>query len=300
MSEEIHQCPLCGSSHIIKEFKRIQDYAVSQESFTIDQCQNCDLIFTNPRPEKQDIAPYYEFEEYYSHSDGGDDLVSKIYQGVKARNIRSKLKDLEFLHGAPGKWLDYGCGTAELINQGKMAGWEVSGIEPNSNAFSLANTKLPGQIFQTLDDCSETSFDIISLYHVLEHIHDIRETIKELLNKLKSRGHLIIAVPNPLSPDSNKYQDQWAGWDVPRHLYHFPSSTMEEFGKIFSLDLIRIQPMLFDSFYVSLLSESYQNPNQSNISKYLSAFYSGLWSNIKASSDSNFEHSSNIYYFRKP
>ncbi|MDN3203955.1 class I SAM-dependent methyltransferase [Algoriphagus sediminis] len=299
MSETLGSCPLCGSHKIHKGYKKISDHAVSQETFTLDRCQDCDLIFTNPRPSQQEIHPYYDFEEYYSHSDGGKDLISKIYQTVKDRNINTKLKRLEKLIGRKGKWLDYGCGTAELINQGNIHGWTVFGIEPNQQAFSLSQIKLPNQIFQSIDSCDENSFDIITLYHVLEHIHDLKETVDQLLKRLKVGGYIIIAVPNPLSLDSEKYGPFWAGWDVPRHLYHFTDHTMQKFAQIYNLNLIETEPLVFDSYYVSLLSEKYKNPNTSNIVKYSLAFLSGIQSNTKARINSNRQHSSNIYYFQK-
>jgi len=299
MSETLGSCPLCGSNNIHKGYKKIKDHAVSQDDFTLDRCQDCDLIFTNPRPSQKEIHPYYAFDEYYSHSDGGNDLISKIYQTVKDRNISTKLKRLKKLIGRQGKWLDYGCGTAELINQGKINGWTVFGVEPNEQAFSLSKLKLPNQIFQSIHSCDENSFDIITLYHVLEHIHDLKETVNLLLNRLKVGGYIIIAVPNPLSPDSEKYGAFWAGWDLPRHLYHFTDHTMQLFAQIYNLNLIETEPLIFDSYYVSLLSEKYKNPNSSNIVKYSSAFVSGIQSNTMARINSNRQHSSNIYYFQK-
>ena len=298
MLERLTKCPLCKSGHFLNS-EEIKDFAVSQESFIICNCTKCGLKFTNPRPAAEAIAPYYDFPEYFSHDDKAKNLTQFLYQKVRKYAVAKKVKHLNNLRPSKGKYLDYGCGTGELLTKAKEEGWKVKGIEPNGKARKLANSKLKGKVYESIDELpKEASFDIITLYHVLEHVHLLRKTVKKLIKHLKSNGYIIIAVPNPDSNDAIKYKDHWAGWDVPRHLYHFNHKSIESFSDLFELQLISQMPMPFDSYYVSLLSEGYRNPKQSIISKYWKAIISGKKSNRSASKTVG-NYSSNLFVFKK-
>lgn len=299
MLESLTQCPLCSNKEI-RSVKTIIDYAVSKESFEVFECTSCTLLFTSPRPSADHIGPYYEFDEYYSHSDDTGGLIATIYQQVKQYSIKQKIKQLnEFV--TKGTLLDYGCGTGEFIFQASKQEWTAFGIEPNDKARAIASTKLKDQVYQSLEQLKKgVKFDIITLYHVLEHIHDLDNTVDTLLSHLNPNGYIFIAVPNPESPDCQLYNEYWAGWDVPRHLYHFTHHAMMKFGEKFGLESIESKPLKFDSFYVSLLSEGYKSPKQSKLKRYFQAFQNGLNSNIQASKAKRPSYSSNLYIFRKP
>ncbi|WP_223275890.1 class I SAM-dependent methyltransferase [Algoriphagus aquimarinus] len=297
MLERLTKCPLCKSGLFLNS-QEIKDYAVSQESFIICNCTNCGLKFTNPRPTEETINPYYDFPEYFSHDDKAKNLTQFAYQQVRKYTVSQKVKHLNQLTPLKGKYLDYGCGTGELLTKAYENGWKVTGIEPNEKARNLANTKLNKRVYQSINDLPKGSYDVITLYHVLEHIHSLRKTVKLLVKHLKSDGYIIIAVPNPESYDAIKYGTSWAGWDVPRHLYHFNQQALESFGEIFDLQLVKKMPMNFDSYYVSLLSEGYTNPQQSIIQKYWKAILAGRKSNKEAAKNTG-NHSSNLFVFKK-
>ncbi|PZX58348.1 methyltransferase family protein [Algoriphagus ratkowskyi] len=298
MLERLTKCPLCKSGHFLNS-KVIKDFAVSHESFSICNCTNCGLKFTNPRPTVETIATYYDFPEYFSHDDKSKNLTQFIYQRVRKYAISQKIKHLSSLKPTKGKYLDYGCGTGELLYSANKKGWNVTGIEPNEKARLLANSKLNGRIYESINELpKQNSFDIITLYHVLEHVHELRKSIKKIIKHLEPDGYIIIAVPNPESLDAVKYSTNWAGWDVPRHLYHFNHKAIQKFGDIFDLQLIQESPMIFDSYYVSLLSEGYLDSKQSMMKKYWNAIRTGLKSNQEASK-SAINHSSNLFVFKK-
>lgn len=296
--ERLTKCPLCKSGHFLNS-KEIKDFAVSKETFIICNCTSCGLKFTNPRPKEEAIAPYYDFPDYLSHNDTAKNLTQFIYQRIKKYAVTQKIKQLNGLKPQKGKYLDYGCGTAELLSKANEVGWKVTGIEPNEKARNLANTKLGGKIYESINELpKDVYFDIITLYHVLEHIHLLRKTLKYIVKHLKSDGYIILAVPNPESHDALKYGETWAGWDVPRHLYHFNHTAIEQFGQIFDLQLVQKLPMFFDSYYVSLLSEGYANSNQSMLNKYWKAILAGTNSNKVAAKNTG-NYSSNIFIFKK-
>lgn len=298
MIERLTKCPLCKSGLFLNSTEVI-DHAVSKEPFIVCKCTSCDVLFTNPRPAAEQISKYYDFPEYYSHTDSTKSLTQFIYNKVRSIAIKRKIFLLTELKPKKGSLLDFGCGTAELIYQAKQNGWKVTGIEPNPKAKDQASIKLKDQIHPDLDSLEKNDrFDLITMFHVLEHIHELRKTVKKILKHLKSNGYIIIAVPNPVSFDAEIYGKNWAGWDVPRHLYHFTPRSIEKFQEIFDLELVEQKKMPFDSYYVSLLSEGYQAPNRSILSKYWRAIKTGYKSNSIAKSQGS-NYSSNLYIFKK-
>lgn len=296
MSERLGKCPLCKSARFLNN-SEITDFAVSGEKFIICKCSDCQLLFTNPRPEQSEIGPYYNFPEYYSHDDKAKNITQWIYQKVRNYNISKKVKFIKSFKNK-GKLLDYGCGTGEFLKAAKNQGWKASGIEPNEKARTQANLKLNNKVKGSIEEVEKSKrYDVITLFHVLEHVHDLRKTCKRLITHLNTDGYLIIAVPNYESWDGKKYGKFWAGWDVPRHLYHFNTNAISSFKTEFELELITIKPMKFDSFYVSLVSEGYLNREASLLKKYWNAFFTGLKSNRSAAKPGDF--SSNIFVFQK-
>ncbi len=296
MSERLLKCPLCKSGNILNHLL-VKDHAVSKKEFTLCRCGDCELLFTNPRPTEEEIGPYYDFKEYYSHEDQVRSFTQWLYQKIRKSSIQRKVGLIESLV-KNGSLLDYGCGTGEFLQEAKKQRWSVQGIEPSDKARAQALGKLPSEVLATLGELPvDAAFDVITLFHVLEHIHSLRKTVKKLVNHLKSNGYVIIAVPNPESADAAHYGKDWAGYDVPRHLYHFSQKSMTTFQDQFGLELVRIEPMIYDSYYVSLLSEGYKNPSSGIITRYLKAFLEGYRSNRKAGKPGNY--SSNIYIFKK-
>jgi len=296
MSERLIKCPLCKSGNILNH-QLVKDHAVSKKEFTLCRCGDCELLFTNPRPTEEEIGPYYDFKEYYSHEDQVRSFTQWLYQKIRKSSIQRKVGLIESLV-KNGSLLDYGCGTGEFLQGAKKQHWSVRGIEPSEKARAQALGKLPTEVLATLDELPEDdTYDVITLFHVLEHIHSLRKTIKKLVNYLKSNSYVVIAVPNPESADAKHYGSDWAGYDVPRHLYHFSQKSMATFQDQFGLELVRIEPLAYDSYYVSLLSEGYKNPNSGILTRYVKAFLEGYRSNQKADKPGNY--SSNIYIFKK-
>lgn len=296
MSERLLKCPLCKSGNILNH-QLVKDHAVSKKEFTLCRCGDCTLQFTNPRPTEQEIAPYYDFKEYYSHEDQVRTFTQWLYQKIRKSSIQRKVGLIASLVKG-GSLLDYGCGTGEFLHEAKRQHWNVRGIEPSDKAKTQAIGKLPTEVLGTLDELPELeTYDVITLFHVLEHIHSLRKTVKKLINHLKSNSYMVIAVPNPESTDARHYTSDWAGYDVPRHLYHFSQKSMTTFQEQFGLELVRVEPLTYDSYYVSLLSEGYKNPKAGLLTRYIRAFMQGYRSNQQARKPNNY--SSNIFIFKK-
>lgn len=290
----ISNCPSCNSD-TERPFLVCKDWLVSQEIFNIVKCQSCGLMFTNPRPYDEALGRYYESSEYISHTNTKIGFISKAYQLVRNRTLKQKEKLLRG-HVSRGTLLDYGCGTGHFLSYCNDSGWNVFGIEPDVKARGLAIlNKLNAYPDKTsfAKKHEGKKFDVITLWHVLEHITDLTETLEFFRTSLKDKGRLVIAVPNHKSYDACYYSKDWAAYDVPRHLYHFDKTSLEYLMNQFGFVLIKTKPMPFDSFYVSMLSEK----NQNGKNNYIKAALIGLISNLKAAFNS--EYSSRIYIFKK-
>jgi 2-polyprenyl-3-methyl-5-hydroxy-6-metoxy-1,4-benzoquinol methylase len=296
--ETLKVCPVCTNSGF-QNHLTVQDYTVSHKEFTIQQCNSCNFLFTNPRPDETTIGEYYKSNEYISHHDEVTSLVSKIYTSVRDYTIGEKLKMISRLSPGKGKILDVGCGTGNFIQACKKDGWKIGATEPDSGARKVASERvgeiLSESIFNT--ELSKTSFDIITLWHVLEHIHQLNETIEWLREHLNPGGKIVVAVPNPESSDAQKYGRFWAAYDVPRHLYHFSKDTLKLLMKNHGMRVETIHPMWFDSFYVSMLSSKYKTGSI----KLLDTALTGLRSNLsgRAAKNQTFNTSSLIYVITK-
>lgn len=255
-------------------------------------CRGCGLLLTNPRPSPTHISKYYQSDKYISHTGGGKSLFDRIY--LFARHFTLGWKhDTITAHQRKGSILDFGCGTGEFLQHCQQLGWKVSGVEPSADARTKATQLIAKPVAPTISELEETQYDAITLWHVLEHIHTLPTTLKTLAVKLKPTSTLFIAVPNYKSPDARHYQAHWAGYDVPRHLWHFSPETMRALLNKVGLKIVAIKPMKLDAFYVSLLSESYKNPDQPKWLAATKAFLHGLHSNLKAAKTKN--HSSLIF-----
>jgi len=291
-----NECPVCSSNHIQKLLD-IQDYTVSQEIFEVWHCSKCTFRFTQNIPTADNIGPYYQSANYISHSDTQDGFIHRCYHLVRNYTLQLKRKLIQETTGKQiGDLLDVGAGTGAFSKVMKNAGWAVTGLEPDEtarkNALEINELQLlsPDNLYKI----SPESFDAITMWHVLEHVHDLQGYLEKYHSILRKNGRLIIAVPNYTSYDASVYQQYWAAYDVPRHLYHFSPESMSMLADKKGFKINSIRPMWFDSFYVSMLSEQYKTGGN----QYLSAFWTGLLSNLKTIFDHK-KCSSVIYILEK-
>ena len=274
-----------------KHFLNVKDYSVSQENFELLYDENMDMLITNPQPSSDKLPSYYESVDYISHTDGNKSLFEKAYQFVKSIALKNKLKLINS-QSSKGRILDIGAGVGDFLSIAKNDGWQTIGIEPSDKAKNIAKKK--GVSFvENLSELESNSFDVITMWHVLEHVPDLENQIKELKRLIKPFGTIIIAVPNFKSFDAHYYGNFWAAYDVPIHLWHFSKTSIKKLFAKEKLELVKVLPMKFDSFYVSLLSEKYKTGKFN----FIKAFYIGLKSNWKGNQNS--EYSSHIYVLKR-
>ena len=274
------QCPVCGSSDF-KKVLEVKDYMITNEVFPIAECRHCLLRFTQDVPDGGSISPYYKSEDYISHTSTFKGFIGKLYQSVRKRTLRRKHRMIcKATSSKTGTLLDLGSGIGSFVKEMNEAGWETTGLEPDEDARKIGKQLYAIELKNTdeLFRLPSNHFDAITLWHVLEHVHELQSYIQQLKKLLKENGKLFIAVPNYTAADAAIYKEYWAAYDVPRHLYHFSPHSIDVLMEKNGLKVEQYKPMWYDSFYISLLSSKYKTGK----SRLLSSFFNGLRSNIAA------------------
>ena len=292
----VTECPVCQGTKFNSIFD-CQDYTVSHETFSLIECAACHLLITSPRPTDQNLGSYYLSEDYISHSNKSTSILDLIYKISRFFTLRWKAALITKYAASKvlPTILDYGCGTGDFLNHMKTLHWDTAGVEPSALARLQAEKLNQHPMAQNLTDVSG-SFTCITLWHVLEHVADLNQTVHSLSSLLAKNGTMFIAVPNHESMDAIRYKNHWAGYDVPRHLWHFSKENMSLLLRKHGLTVKKIEPMKLDSFYVSMLSEKYIR-QKTSLSGLASAFITGLKSNN--SGRKNGGYSSLIYIAQK-
>ena len=288
--EHINTCPVCEHTEFQK-FLNVKDWMITKEDFTIVKCSNCGFHFTNPIPSESVIGNYYKSEEYVSHSSSNKGIINRVYSIVRNYTLKQKVKLISD-HTNGRCLLDIGAGTGHFLNLAQSKGFQIQGLEPDVDARSFAkqNFDLTLEPLDKLVNISTESKDIVTMWHVLEHVYQLKRDLNEIVRTMKSGGVFFIAVPNMSSWDAQHYKEYWAAYDVPRHLYHFQENTIKKLIETFGLVHKDTLPMKFDSYYVSMLSEKYKGGSA------LQGIINGFKSNLQAS---QFGYSSQIYVFVK-
>ena len=288
-----NKCPWCGSDKAQINLW-LKDEFLSHEDFQICECLNCGLLYTMPRPNKEKIGEYYKSEEYYSHQENKSGFIPKLYEKIKSINLRNKYK-MATQGKTVGKLLDIGCGVGDFIHTAELKGWECLGVEPSEDAKNIAKTRIKANIVNSkeLEQMPDESFEVITMWHVLEHVDNLKWQIEQLERLIKENGRIVIAVPNYKSYDGQFYKNLWAAYDVPRHLSHFDKKTITKIFKSKDLELKKVDKLIWDAYYISYMSEQYKHHTLA----LLRGAYRGLMSNLKARRSG--EWSSMVYIFEK-
>lgn len=254
-----------------------KDHLVSNEPFDLLYNSDYEMLETFPKPLNKNISKYYQSNNYISHTDAKTSITDKMYQWVK-RYMLQKKRHFIASFKTQKTILDIGCGTGDFLQVCEKKGWKISGVEPEKRALEKAKSKVesPKNIYASIENLPIQKYDIITLWHVLEHVPNVKEYIQKLSNLLLDDGKLIIAVPNFKSYDAKYYKQFWAAYDVPRHLWHFSKKSIKLLFQEKGFEIIKTKAMPFDAFYIALMSEK----NKSGTTYFLRPFFIGLLSNI--------------------
>jgi len=289
-------CTICSHDHA-SSFLHVKDYTVSNETFHLMRCDHCGYVYTDHPPTMQEIGRYYDSSDYISHTDSSKGIFNKVYQFVRNISVAQKFNLIgSYSNLKSGHLLDYGCGTGAFLKFAKQKKWTVMGMEPDEAARAKASGAIGSSVLSpsALNELIPKTFDAITLWHVLEHVHALHETLDAFKSILKENGILVIAVPNHTSWDAQHYQQFWAAYDVPRHLHHFTPQSMHQLLTEKGFFKIAMRPMWFDSFYVSMLSEKYKSGSINMVPAILNGIISNFFALFQPG-----KCSSQIYIYRQ-
>ena len=286
-----NKCPWCESDKAQINLW-LKDEFLTKEDFHICECLNCGLLYTMPRPTKEKIGKYYKSQEYYSHQENNTGFIPRVYEAVKKVNLRNKYT-LATKGLTVGKLLDIGCGVGDFLHTAEEKGWECIGVEPSEEAKAIARKRIKANVVDSadLEQMADQSFDVITMWHVLEHVDNLKWQVEQLQRLIKPGGRIVIAVPNYKSYDGQYYKEHWAAYDVPRHLNHFNKSVINKIFKSKGLQLQVTDKLIWDAYYISFMSEQYSRHKF----PLIKGAYQGLVSNCKARRSG--EWSSMVYVF---
>ena len=252
-------CPWCDSDKT-QIHLWVKDLFLTQEAFEIHECLKCGLLFTEPRPKPDEIGKYYQSDEYYSHKENKKGFIPRIYESVKKVNLKRKVS-MATAGLQVGKMLEIGCGVGDFIQEMEEKGWDCTGIEPSKDAKTIAEKRVNARLYdpEEISTLPDESFDLITMWHVLEHVDDLKDEIQQLQKLLKKGGRLVLALPNFKSHDAQYYKEYWAAYDVPRHLNHFCRETIHKIFTKNGFVLKKTDKLIWDAYYISYMSEKYEN-----------------------------------------
>lgn len=286
-----YKCPWCNSENT-KLYLKLKDEFLTKESFEIHECKACGLLFTETRPDSSQIGRYYASENYLSHQENKKGFIPRLYERVKSVNLKNKWK-MSTEGMAVGKILDIGCGVGDFLHTMESKGWETTGIEPSKEAQAIARKRMKAQLFspEEIEQLQDQSFDLITMWHVLEHVEDLNNELTELKRLIKPNGRIVIALPNYKAYDAQYYKQYWGAYDVPRHLNHFNKKTITKIFNTKGLELKKTDKLVWDAYYISYLSEQYKKHHLA----LMRGSFRGWISNCKARCSG--EWSSMVYVF---
>lgn len=230
-------CNLCGHY----DFRVIEK---DESSFQVLKCNHCALVFVDPQPDSDELRDHYS-ENYYS------EWINQ-QKKKRVRMWQNRLNKIQ-RHRAKGTLLDVGCGEGLFLKLAQKNGWHISGSELSPYASKYATDTLKTDIFcgDFIEaEFVDNSFDVVTLWHVLEHVEDPKNYLKEIHRILKPKGLMVIAVPNV-----NDFIMQLAYRAIRRrkiklysvndkevHLYHFSPKTLATYFDKTEFDCLRISP----------------------------------------------------------
>lgn len=291
--KSLTQCSVCGGGGLRPVFS-MRDYLVSGESFSLVECGECGVRLTTPVPAEDQIEKYYESDEYRPHDAEGFSLSDIAYRVVRGIMVGKKRRWIERFTGVRGgRLLDVGCGTGEFAASMRDGGWDVTCVDASEKARSAAKSRFDLDVLSAEEwlNLESVSFDAITLWHTLEHVHQPRRYLTHARDQLSKDGAMFIALPNHTSYDAEVFGETWAAYDVPRHLTHFSPAAMKKLLERCNLSLSAIRGLPYDAYYVSLLSAMNGGKN------VMSGLWNGFVSNRKAAAETK-RFSSLIYVVR--
>jgi 2-polyprenyl-3-methyl-5-hydroxy-6-metoxy-1,4-benzoquinol methylase len=196
--------------------------------FVVVQCHDCGLCFTNPRPSPRTIGRFYP-DGYPPHRAPRLRRRPPWWKQATHWLRRPRPEQRTFPPHGQARLLDFGCGGGAFLDRMSKRGWQLTGLDSSAASVERVRDRLGLDVLcGTLPhpDLSPATFDLITMWHSLEHVHQPLQVLREAHRLLVPGGRLVVAVPNIDSLPFRWFGHTWYGLDLPRHLTHFASWTL--------------------------------------------------------------------------
>ena len=294
--QDFNSCPLCGA-YGQTPYADCTDFTVSRESYILMRCPECGMVYTSNPPKECDTSKYDKLDLKLKLGDSPAGLIHKLYYYIRLRMLSRKAHIVESQsYRTGGSLLNYGAKTGYFSHKMERRGWKVTSIEKYHEERLFSLEMFHHRMFDVpeMDRLHPETFDVITLWHVFEHCYDPNGLLDKFYKLLRPTGILIMACPNIRSTDAMHYGPYWAAYDVPRHLWHFNTTSLSELAHKHGFTLMHRERMPFDCFYISILSEKHKRHKMAFLRGILYGFH--CWLVSLAHPDSS---SSMVYVFRK-
>ena len=219
-------CALCNSSNYHTILTGCDYKIPSEHKYNLVKCKKCGLIYLNPRPTKEVMDRFYLKEYFDTEKQSLNKIVAALGRQLQDNRARRVVKIKKV-----GKVLDIGCGKGGFMYSLKRRNWDVCGLDPSSSPIKLIRDGLKNRVFNCeLKDChfEDKYFDVITLWHVFEHLPNPMDELREIHRILKDDGIMILTIPNINSVQFRLFKEKCFHLDIPRHLYHYSMETIEK------------------------------------------------------------------------
>lgn len=294
---KLSACPMCGAVETVP-YATCMDHLSSRQQFMLLRCPACGIVFTDKRPQEEEMVKYETLESEIRRADTPNGLIEKMYRHVRKKMMRHKAGLVTGLsYRNSGTLLNYGAKRGFFSSFMEKKGWKVTSVDKyhENRQFSLEHFHHRMYEMQEMDNFQPETFDVITLWHVFEHEYHPHELLDTLHRILRPGGILVMACPNICSTDALHYGPYWAAYDVPRHLWHFNPVSMERLARRHGFTLMHHEKMPYDSFYISIMSEMNMRHSMPILRGMAYGLHSWLVSLTKRGKSSSI-----VYVFRKP
>jgi len=254
---EYTHCPLCESEDY-KTYLQGKDYLYSQEDFTVVRCEQCKLLYTNPRVSVEEITRYY-FSDYLPRAKKKRSIGNRIRSRIGQYFVDSRHELVKLLNSNNGKnVLEIGPGAGDLLIFLKEQGFQVCGVElDTNNAHRIRERGIScylGDLDCIVNEIAPQTFDAVVLCHVFEHLYHPKQTLKTIYSLLNEGGIVYITLPNIESKEAKLFGKYWRGLDLPRHTVHYSAHTIKKILLNSSFSIVQSGNHNFPSSFVESIA----------------------------------------------
>lgn len=233
----LQPCPVCGYPNGLPWLQAPDRFHLRKPLYCLTRCPSCSLVWLQDPPRAEEIPYHYGADYHKSITSSGETDLVKRWRAPRSR-VLSMVKE--------GTLLDIGCSSGAFLQSLKGDGLKLCGIEISPDEARRAELTSGAKVFvgQILDaDFSPETFDIITCFDVLEHVHQVKQVVTRVREWLKPGGIFYVIAPNIEALEARAFRSYWYGLELPRHLYHFAPAALSQLFTSFGFEEILLRTL---------------------------------------------------------